>query len=92
VLARIAAAAVAAPRRILVGALLVAVAAAIFGVPVTTKLAAGGFGDPAAESSRAAALLGDRFDQGDLQLLVTVSAPQGATSSTNCATHPTSHR
>jgi RND superfamily putative drug exporter len=80
VLARIAAAAVAAPRRILLGALLVAVAAAIFGVPVTTKLAAGGFQDPAAESARAAALLGDTFDQGDLQLLVAVSAPKGATS------------
>jgi RND superfamily putative drug exporter len=80
VLARIAATAVAAPRRILLGALLVAVAAAIFGVPVTTKLAAGGFQDPAAESARAATLLGDTFDQGDLQLLVTVSSPQGATS------------
>ncbi|WP_167759435.1 MMPL family transporter [Mycobacterium sp. PS03-16] len=79
-LARLAAGALAAPRRILAFALLAAVAAAVFGVPVTGKLAAGGFEDPAAESSRAAALLAEKFDQGDLQLLVTVSSPHGATS------------
>ncbi len=79
VLARIAAVSLAAPRRIIAAALLAAVAAAVFGVPVAGKLAAGGFEDPAAESSRAAALLAERFDQGDAQLLITVTSPRGAT-------------
>lgn len=59
--------------------LLVAAAAAMFGIPVTGKLSPGGFEDPAAESSRAAALLAERFDRGDVQLLITVTTPQGAT-------------
>ncbi|MCV7415159.1 MMPL family transporter [Mycolicibacterium litorale] len=77
-LARIAALSLAAPRRIIAAALLAAVAAAVFGVPVAGKLAAGGFQDPSAESSRAAALLAQRFHQGDAQLLITVTSPQGA--------------
>ncbi|KUI31342.1 hypothetical protein AU196_18675 [Mycobacterium sp. IS-1742] len=79
VLARIAAVSIAAPRRIIAAAILAAVAAAVFGVPVAGKLSAGGFEDPAAESSRAAALLAERFDQGDTQLLITVTSPRGAT-------------
>ncbi|MFS0899257.1 MMPL family transporter [Mycolicibacterium litorale] len=78
-LARIAAVSLAAPRRIIAVALLVAAAAAMFGIPVTGKLSPGGFEDPAAESSRAAALLAERFDRGDVQLLITVTTPQGAT-------------
>lgn len=80
VLAGIAAASIAAPRRILAAAMLVAVAAAVFGVPVAGRLAAGGFEDPAAESSRAAALLAEKFDRGDLELLFTVSSRDGVTS------------
>ncbi|BCI53004.1 membrane protein [Mycolicibacterium litorale] len=78
-LARIAAVSLAAPRRIIAVTLLVAAAAAMFGIPVTGKLSPGGFEDPAAESSRAAALLAERFDRGDVQLLITVTTPQGAT-------------
>ncbi len=57
-----------------------AVAAAVFGVPVAQKLTAGGFSDPRAESSRAADLLTRKFDQGDMQLLIVVSSPDGAMS------------
>ena len=70
----------AAPRRILAIAGMCAVAAAIFGVPVTQELSAGGFTDPDAESSRAAELLTDKFGQGDMQLLIIVSDPAGAMS------------
>ncbi|MGU3651914.1 MMPL family transporter [Mycolicibacterium sp. A43C] len=79
-LERLARHAMAAPRRILAIAALCAVAAAIFGVPVTQELSAGGFTDPDAESSRAAQLLTDRFGQGDMQLLIIVSDPAGAMS------------
>ena len=78
VLERLARQALAAPRRILAVAAFLAVAAAIFGVPVTQKLTAGGFQDPGAESSRAADLLTGKFDQGDMQLLIVVSDPDGA--------------
>ena len=72
--------AIAAPRRILIGAALVMVAAAIFGIPVAKSLSAGGFQDPGSESARATALLTDKFHQGDMQMLVTVTSPDGATS------------
>ena len=66
---RIAHVAIAAPRRILVIAALVMAAAGIFGVPVAKSLSAGGFQDPASESARAATLLSDKFDRGDMQLI-----------------------
>jgi uncharacterized membrane protein YdfJ with MMPL/SSD domain len=72
--------AIAAPRRILIAAALIMVAAAAFGIPVAKSLSAGGFQDPSAESSQATRLLTDKFDQGDMQMLVTVTAPDGATS------------
>ncbi len=53
------------------------VAAAIFGIPVAKSLSAGGFQDPTSESARATQLLTDKFGQGDLQLLITVCAPDG---------------
>ncbi|AHC23946.1 MULTISPECIES: MMPL family transporter [Mycobacteriaceae] len=79
-LERLARHAMAAPRRILAIAALCAVAAAIFGVPVTQELSAGGFTDPDAESSHAAELLTDKFGQGDMQLLIIVSDAAGAMS------------
>jgi uncharacterized membrane protein YdfJ with MMPL/SSD domain len=69
--------AIAAPRRIIAAAALVMVAAGIFGVPVAKSLSAGGFQDPTSESARATQLLTDKFGQGDLQLLITVCAPDG---------------
>lgn len=75
---RIALLAIAMPRRILAVAALLLVAAAVFGVPVAKNLSAGGFQDPGSESARAAQLLTDKFGQGDMQMLVTVSSPRGA--------------
>ena len=77
---RIALLAIAAPRRILAVAALIMVAAAIFGIPVAKSLSAGGFQDPTSESSSATKLLTDKFHQGDMQLLVTVTAPDDARS------------
>jgi RND superfamily putative drug exporter len=74
---RIALAAVAAPKRIIAAAALVMVACAIFGLPVTKMLSAGGFTDPASESARAADILASKFSQSDVQLLITVTADGG---------------
>ena len=81
VLHRIAYLAIAAPRRMLVVAALVAVAAGIFGVPVAKSLCACGFEDPASESAKAQQLLTDKFHVGDVQLVIVVSAPGGANGS-----------
>ncbi|WP_085265981.1 MMPL family transporter [Mycolicibacter longobardus] len=75
---RIAVLALAAPRRVLVLAALVMVAAAVFGIPVADSLSAGGFQDPGSESAQATRLLTDRFGQSDQQLLILVSSPDGA--------------
>jgi uncharacterized membrane protein YdfJ with MMPL/SSD domain len=74
-LQRIAHLAISAPRRIIAAAVLVAVAAAIFGIPVAKSLSASGFQDPTSESSRASQLLTDKFGQGDVQMLITVTGP-----------------
>ncbi|BBX45959.1 MMPL family transporter [Mycobacterium cookii] len=79
-LQRIARLAIAAPRRILAVAILVMAAAAVFGLPVAKSLSAGGFQDPASESARAIALLGDKFGQSDQQLVMVLTAPGGAQS------------
>ncbi|BBZ12608.1 MMPL family transporter [Mycobacterium branderi] len=72
--------ALAAPGKILAVAALVLVAAGVFGVPVANSLAAGGFQDPASESSRAIQLLTDKFGQSDQTMLVVVTTPAGAAS------------
>jgi RND superfamily putative drug exporter len=73
-LQRIALLAISVPRRILAVALLVAVAAGIFGVPVADSLSSSGFADPNSESSRATELLTQKFGQGDVRMLITVTA------------------
>ena len=78
-LQRIALLAIAAPRRVIAAAVLVMLAAGIFGVPVAKSLSSSGFQDPASESARATQLLTDKFHQGDMQMLITVTAPEGAT-------------
>jgi putative drug exporter of the RND superfamily len=78
VLHRIAHLALSAPRRMLAAAALVAVAAGIFGVPVAKSLCACGFADPSSESATAKELLTNKFDVGDVQLVIVVSAPDGA--------------
>ena len=79
-LQRIARMAIAAPKRIIVIALLVMVATAIFGIPVTKSLSAGGFQDPTSESAHATKLLVDKFGQGDMELLISVTSDAGAQS------------
>jgi len=79
-LQRIARLAIAAPRRILAVAVLVLVAAAVFGLPVAKSLSAGGFQDPASESAQAIKLLTEKFGQSDQQLVLMVTAPGGAAS------------
>ncbi len=80
-LQRIALLAIAAPRRIIAAALLVMVACGIFGIPVAKHLSAGGFQDPTSESAHATKLLVDKFGQGDMELLISVTSNDGAQSS-----------
>jgi RND superfamily putative drug exporter len=75
---RIALLTIAAPRRVIAVAVLVFIGASVFGIPVAKSLSAGGFRDPASESSRAAGLLAEKFGQSDQQLLIVVTAPGGA--------------
>ena len=51
------------------------VAIGIFGVPVAQHLSPSGFQDPHAESSRVARLLTEKFGQGDVPLVIVVTAP-----------------
>ncbi len=74
---RVALLAIAAPRRVLATAALVMIAAAVFGVPAANSLSAGGFQDPAAESSRSAQMLADEFGQPVVQLVIMVTAADG---------------
>lgn len=72
--------AIAAPRRIIAVALLIAAGAAIFGVTVSTSLSAGGLEDPASESSQAARLLSEKFGQSDMQMVMAVTSEAGVQS------------
>ena len=72
--------AIAAPKRIIALALLVMAGTAIFGIPVIKSLSAGGFQDPASQSSQAARLLSDKFGQGDMPMLISVTSDDGAQS------------
>ena len=69
-----------APRRVITGALLVMVGTAIFGIPVATSLSAGGMLDPTSESSQAAKLLSDKFGQGDMAMIISVTSGGGVES------------
>ena len=77
ILQRIALLAITAPRRTIAVAILLVVAAGIFGVPVAKSLSAGGFADPTSESARATQTLVEKFSQGDVQLLFVVSSADG---------------
>ncbi|RUP03498.1 MAG: MMPL family transporter [Mycobacterium sp.] len=68
---------VAAPRRVIAGAVLVMIAAAVFGIPAAGSLSGGGFLDPNSESARASAMLTNTFHQGDMELVLLVSAENG---------------
>ena len=60
--------------------MLLTVALGIFGIPVAKSLSASGFQDPTSESARATEILTDKFHQGDVQLLIVISTPDGADS------------
>ncbi|MCV7146907.1 MMPL family transporter [Mycobacterium riyadhense] len=66
-----------APKRIVAAATLLLALAAIFGLPVTKSLSAGGFTDPDSESVRASEVLAGTFQHADLQLVIAVSADNG---------------
>lgn len=72
--------AIAAPRRILVVAALIFMAAGVFGAPVAASLSGGGFADPNSESAQASRLMTSKFGHSDEQMLITVTAPAGAAS------------
>ncbi|GAA2549387.1 MMPL family transporter [Mycolicibacterium diernhoferi] len=76
---RIAGWALRAPKRVAGIAALVAVAAAIVGVPVAAHLTAGGFQDPAAESARANRTLTEVFGKSEVQLVLVVGRADGRT-------------
>lgn len=80
VLQQIAQMAIRAPKRIIVIALLVMVATGIFGIPVTKSLSAGGFHDPTSESADASKLLVDKFGQGDMELILSLTSDGGSQS------------
>lgn len=61
-------------------AVLVVIGTAAFGIPVASRLSAGGLTDPGAQSSQVKTLLARTFGQGDMPLLITVSSPDGANS------------
>lgn len=77
-LSRIAGAAVASPKRILAVSAFVVVVAAVLGIPASQTLSAGGFQDPTSQSARANQVLVDKFDQGDMDLMISISADDGA--------------
>src|SRR5688500_2863444 len=65
-------------RGVLVAALLFVVLAGAFGGGVAENLTSGGFEDPATESSRADEALAERFDTGVPNMVLLVTAPEGA--------------
>jgi len=67
----------AAPKFVLFLALLLMVAAALIGAPAPQKLSTGGFADPNADSTKASALLADKFHIGGEQTLLLVRARDG---------------
>jgi RND superfamily putative drug exporter len=75
VLSQIARLGTAAPRRVIGFALILMVAIGIFGIPVAQHLSPSGFQDPTSESSRTAKVLTDKFGQGDVALVLVVTAP-----------------
>ncbi|KUI35750.1 MMPL family transporter [Mycobacterium sp. GA-2829] len=70
--------AMARPRRVIAAAVAVLIACAVFGVPVVDHLSGGGFRDPESGSARASAILADTFGRPEMQLLLTVTARDGA--------------
>ncbi|MEP9382094.1 MMPL family transporter [Nocardioides cheoyonin] len=68
------------PRRILALGLIVLVVLGAFGISASRHLHSGGFNSPDSDSSRAADLLQTRFHTGEANLILEVTAPDGADS------------
>lgn len=66
---------IAAPRRVIIAVALLTVMMGAFGITVANKLSPSGFQDPTAESSRAADVITEKFGQGDVPLLIVITAP-----------------
>jgi RND superfamily putative drug exporter len=67
-------------RQVLLVALFVVLAAGAYGSSAVSHLSAGGFTDASSPSTRADALLSQRFHQGDANLVFLLEAPAGADS------------
>ena len=76
-LSRLALLAIAAPRRVIAGTILLAALAAVFGIPAAATLPGGGFLDQTAESARATEILANKFHQGDMEMTLLVRAQGG---------------
>ena len=61
-------------------AVLVMVGAAVFGIPVASRLSGGGFQDPQSASARGSEVLFEKFRQSDMQLMFLVTDPVDARS------------
>jgi putative drug exporter of the RND superfamily len=81
-LARTAQFCVRAPRRVVGIATLLMIVAGVFGIRAATNLSAGGFVDPTSESARAAATLAEKFNQGDMELVLLLTSAGGAVDGT----------
>ncbi|MDV7134220.1 MMPL family transporter [Williamsia muralis] len=61
---------IAAPKRVLAGALLLLIICGVLGSSVSGHLAAGGFQDPDSESAKAIEVMSDTFERGGLQVVI----------------------
>ncbi|HEY9311602.1 MMPL family transporter [Williamsia sp.] len=66
---------IAAPKRVLGGALLILIICGVLGSSVAGHLAAGGFQDPDSESAKATAILEEEFGRGGLPVVVRLHDP-----------------
>ncbi|MGY2060653.1 MMPL family transporter, partial [Nocardia gipuzkoensis] len=76
-LSRIAEFVVRSPRRIAAWLGVFVIAAAVYGLPVSTQLPAGGYDVPNSESARAAQVLDETFGAGGSSLVFTVTSSSG---------------
>ena len=66
---------IAAPKRVLSGALLLLIICGVLGSSVSGHLAAGGFQDPDSESAKAIEVMSDTFERGGLQVVIRLHEP-----------------
>ncbi|PZU03285.1 MAG: hypothetical protein DI630_04880 [Gordonia sp. (in: high G+C Gram-positive bacteria)] len=66
---------IAAPKRVLSGALLLLIICGVLGSSVSGHLAAGGFQDPDSESAKAIEVMSNTFERGGLQVVIRLHEP-----------------